>query len=266
MSKQLEFKWEEQVPLPVVKETVSRDIARPVPPSTADETRRLQRALSEGSGIRIRLRITNNTSTIMSLQCNAERTTARLGLHHMFLEATAEVQAALVTWIRYPKQRPSSRVIDEFIAAHENKIQRKKPRRATLSTKGQCHDLEGMFLDLNHRHFAGTVIAPVTWGRMPSLRKRHSIRFGSFSPTENLIRIHPLLDQPFVPQYFVRYILFHEMLHAHLGIEEGSTGRRMIHPPQFKRMEKAYPDYDRAIAWLENPAHLRRLLHHRHRP
>ena len=69
-----------------------------------------------------------------------------------------------------------------------------------------------------------------------------------------------------MPRYFVRYIIFHEMLHAFLDIDESASGRRSIHPPRFKRMEKAYPDYGRALAWMENPRHLNRLLHPRKRP
>jgi len=39
-----------------------------------------------------------------------------------------------------------------------------------------------------------------------------------------------------------------------------SFGRKSIHPKEFKRMEKAFPEYDAAIAWIENPGNLRRML------
>jgi predicted metal-dependent hydrolase len=114
--------------------------------------------------------------------------------------------------------------------------------------------------ELNREFFEDSVSAHITWGRMPSARRRRSIRFGSYSAEEDLIRIHPLLDQGFVPAFFVRYIVFHEMLHAHLGIEETPSGRRAVHTREFRRREKAYPDYDCAIAWQAEKANLAKLL------
>ena len=63
-----------------------------------------------------------------------------------------------------------------------------------------------------------------------------------------------------MPDFFVRYIVFHEMLHAELGIETSPTGRRCIHSRAFNRRERQYADYARASAWDKQPANLRRLL------
>jgi predicted metal-dependent hydrolase len=95
---------------------------------------------------------------------------------------------------------------------------------------------------------------------MPRKRRRRSIRFGSYVPQEDLIRIHPLLDQPFVPEYFVRYIVFHEMLHAYLGRSEGLSEHALSHSPEFRQMERAYPDYVCAQAWENSRGNLAKLL------
>src|SRR5690606_9202221 len=112
-------------------------------------------------------------------------------------------------------------------------------------------DLQQLYDEVNRTEFEGAVDCGITWGRLPTRRRRRSIRFGSYSPKEHLIRIHPYLDQAFVPAFFVRYIVFHEMLHAVMGIEELPSGRRAIHPPAFKRREEQYPDFARAVRWLE---------------
>jgi Zn-dependent peptidase ImmA (M78 family) len=52
-----------------------------------------------------------------------------------------------------------------------------------------------------------------------------------------------------VPEFVVRFIVYHEMLHAIFG-EKSSTPSRRHHPPEFQRAEKAYPDYDRAKKFL----------------
>src|SRR5690606_25166299 len=133
-------------------------------------------------------------------------------------------------------------------------------REGRLVTEGLFHDLQRLYNEVNRLHFGNEVRARITWGRMPPSRRRRSIRFGSYTVEDNLIRIHPLLDQDFVPRYFVRYIVFHEMLHAHLGVKEASNGRRCVHTREFRERECAYPGYEEALAWQNNPANLRKLL------
>ena len=64
-----------------------------------------------------------------------------------------------------------------------------------------------------------------------------------------MIRIHPLLDQPFVPRWFLEYVLYHEMLHSVVPDETNSAGRRRIHTAEFYRRERAFPRYRRARQW-----------------
>lgn len=220
----------------------------------------LRSELIAATGVDIRLRITNNTSTMMSLRYEAAGRRALVGLHHMFLEAPAEIRRALGAWIIKPSAKVPGKKLEAFIAERRHLIASKPVKHAVLRTQGQCFDLEALYREVNTAHFQGEVDAPITWGKMPATRRRRSIRFGSYSPGEHLIRIHPLLDQEFVPEFFVRYIVFHEMLHAHMGIEETATGRRKIHPPEFRRREAAYPEYPRALAWMEDEKNLRRLL------
>lgn len=63
-----------------------------------------------------------------------------------------------------------------------------------------------------------------------------------------MIRIHPVLDHPDVPDWFVAFVLFHEMLHIAIPPEEGGK-RRRVHTPRFRAAERQHPDYGRATAW-----------------
>lgn len=216
--------------------------------------------LSSATGIDIRLRITNNTSTMMSLRYDSAGRRALVGLHHMFLEAPDDIRKALSAWIVKPSAKVPGRKLEAYIAERRHLIASKPVKHAVLRTQGQFFDLAALYQEVNSTCYNNEVAAPITWGKMPTLRRRRSIRFGSYSPGEHLIRIHPLLDQDFVPRFFVRYIVFHEMLHAHMGIEETESGRRKIHPPEFRRREAAYPDFDRALAWMEDEKNLRTLL------
>jgi hypothetical protein len=51
-----------------------------------------------------------------------------------------------------------------------------------------------------------------------------------------------------VPPYVVEFIVYHEMLHAQLGVEE-QNGRRAVHTRELRRREKLFKEYEKAIAW-----------------
>ena len=72
---------------------------------------------------------------------------------------------------------------------------------------------------------------------------------GSYSADSRVIRIHPALDQPGVPRYFVEWIVFHEMLHHLYRARAASDGRRCVHPPEFVEHERRFHAFHRAQAW-----------------
>jgi len=273
---QLEFPWagppQGAAPVePAPPERVSRPDAPAATPSAAGEDRATHRQamqaaaealledLTRRTSLIIRLHVTNNSSTMMTVQRYPEKKFAKVRLHHMFLEAPPEVRQALSEWIRKPKVPQAGEVIDAFIRAHREKIRPGRRRTVYLRTKGRYFDLQRLFDEVNAAHFDGKITAHITWGKLSSWPRR-SIRYGSYMHQDNVIRIHPLLDQEFVPEFVVRYIVFHEMLHALLGVEEGPNGRRRVHPPEFKRLEAAYPDFARASAWCDDKHNFRRVL------
>ncbi len=208
----------------------------------------------------VRLVLTDNRSTIMSVRHDRLHGSAVVRIHRMFLAAEAEVVHALARWIRSPRSKTGVEPLNRFIHANRGQIKARQHVQEQLDTRGEHVELKTIFDEVNRDEFDGAVLARITWGRMPSTRRRRSIRFGSYYPGENLIRIHPLLDQSFVPPYFVRYIVFHEMLHAALGVDDSREGRRRVHTREFRAREKTYADYQRAVAWQANPDNLKKLL------
>jgi predicted metal-dependent hydrolase len=223
----------------------------------------LRDELERRTGLRIAMTVTDNTHNLLSVKPDGAPERVKVRLHHMFLAAEPGVVKALSEWIRRPRAKRSGEALDAFIRANRHLIRQKQPRRRTIRvrTRGRHFDLKRLYDEVNEAHFGGEIKAHITWGQMPKRRgRRRSIRFGSYSHELGLIRIHPLLDQEFVPEYFVRYIVYHEMLHAHLGVSESETGRRMVHTAEFRKMEEAYPDYDKALTWQNKSGHLRKLL------
>ena len=125
-------------------------------------------------------------------------------------------------------------------------------RSVRLETRGKVHDLASIYDDLNSRCFGDSIKAQITWGprRVPGNRKymRTSIKMGSYSVDDQLIRIHPSLDRKFVPRFFVEYIVYHEMLHQKHRIPVVG-GRRQFHTPEFLAEEVTFECYDRARWW-----------------
>lgn len=235
-------------------------------PASKTEAIALCAELCARTGHEIHLTITENRSRLLSFRFPAPGR-VHLRMHRLFLDAPQEVRKALADWIRRPRGRKAAALIDSYIKQRRDVIAPAPPRKHTLRTRGQHHDLARLYAEVNAAEFNNAIECGITWGKMPTPRRRASIRFGTYTPNDNLIRIHPLLDQDFVPDYFVRYVVFHEMLHAALGVETCENGRRAIHPPAFRERERAYPDYGRAIAWMEAPKNLRRLLtRHPHAP
>ena len=220
----------------------------------------LQERLSSHANRPVHLHITDNTSTLISAKPAPFRKSVQLRLHHMFLQAPPEVVQAVASWALNPDKAEEGALIDAYIEENRHHIRTKQRRSFKIRSKGVVHDLGLLYAELNQHHFGTSLNVSIGWAKMPQQRRRYSIRFGSYYPEQNQIRMHPLLDQPFVPQYFVRYIIYHEMLHAFLGVEETGSGRRRIHTKRFNELEQAYPDYDKAITWMDNPKNLKRLL------
>jgi len=216
--------------------------------------------LEERTGLALCLTVTDNASALMTYRPGGAGRAGRLRLHHMFLTADPRVIDALAQWVVRRRCRRADTVLGAFIREHHHLVRDRVPGNHRLHTKGSHCDLRAIFERLNAEYFGGSVTAAITWGRTPTQRRRRSIRFGSFSAREGLIRIHPFLDQEPVPEYFVRYIVFHEMLHAYLGVGETPGCRRRIHSREFKQRERAYPEYPQAVAWQDNEANLAKLL------
>jgi SprT-like family len=125
-------------------------------------------------------------------------------------------------------------------------------RQLNLRHEGTHFDLRPMFDTLNKRYFRGRLRDyKVMWGRRRRHRPKEYFIFGTIQEQDRVIRINRALDQPFVPPWFLRYVLYHEMLHSVVPDETLSPGRRRVHTEEFNRRERAFPGYRRARRWEE---------------
>jgi hypothetical protein len=128
-----------------------------------------------------------------------------------------------------------------------------------LRTRGHAYDLLEVYERLNRQFFGGSLRVPVTWGRGGGRARRGGLTFGSYDPVLGLIRIHPVLDRREVPLYFLESVLYHEMLHHHMGGTPDRSGRTVYHSRSFRAAEARYSRHADALAWeKENLPHLLR--------
>jgi len=130
---------------------------------------------------------------------------------------------------------------------------RRRGRKVLTSSQGEVYDLEKIFARLNRRYFANELPKPtITWSR----RRTRSI-LGHHDRVYDHITISKTLDSVDVPEWFVEYILYHEMLHIKHPARL-INGRRYYHTTAFRLDERRFPYYQEAQQWLERIARQRR--------
>ena len=221
----------------------------------------LERRLNMASaGVPVALSISDNTHAMISHRY--EGGILRVRLHHMFLDAPGEVQLALARYI-LRDDREASELLSRYIGTNGHRVIRRS-RHIKLNPRGKHHDLFEIFQELNDRYFDNEVDALVTWGKRShsKLPVRQTIKLGSYSAAERLIRIHPVLHKGWVPRYFVASILHHEMLHHAVPETREHDGKRaQLHPPEFRAREREFRYFERSLTWERG--HIRRLLQSR---
>jgi len=203
----------------------------------------------------VAVKFTNNRSTMMSWR--REKGTLRIRLHQLFVNAPEPIWISLAHYWAH-EDPASGGIIDAYISDNLPDYKRESP---TVNGVGKHHDLLQLFDALNERFFHNRCRIQITWGKpgrsRTGVRSRKSIQLGAYIDSDKLIRIHPCLDQRFVPNYYVAWVIFHEMLHEVLGVEQ-VNGRRQTHPPEFIALEESFPDFERCKEWEKR--HLGRLL------
>lgn len=205
---------------------------------------------------RARVILTDNVHTMLSIKRGQGVLTFRL--HHLFVGAPAPVVRAVARYAE-THERESALLLRDYVDTKESLIRRREdPRPVTLDVEGRWHNLQEIFDELNELYFDGAIKARITWGQRGKRRRaRDSIKLGSYTVEDGLIRIHPVLDAKDVPRFFVAWIIYHEMLHEVHDMPM-VDGRRIYHTPEFRRAEARFDRYAEAVVWER--ANLHKLL------
>jgi hypothetical protein len=233
-----------------------RQLALPFADAPLWDAARLEAALARASGRSLRLVLTENRSVLLSFR--RTNGTIQLRLHRMFLHAPGTVVRALARGLQ-STNRSADGEVRRFMNDNLYRV-RKTPRPLPpLQAVGRVYDLREVYDRLNRRFFENGLRVPITWGKGSGRARRGGLTFGSYDPVLGLIRIHPVLDRREVPEYFLESVVYHEMLHHHLGGIPDRAGRTVYHSRVFRQAEARYPWHREALAWeKENLPHLLR--------
>ena len=176
-------------------------------------------------------------------------------MHAMFASAPPRIRTAVADLLRPgASPRRARPVLESWIEGMLASLPPRVVPESKLATRGSCHDLARIAGDLVAAELRADfgpdrAVPKLTWGRSGGRRSRRGMRLGSYDAELDLVRIHPALDQPAVPPWFVRYVMFHELLHAELNEICAGTKRAQHHGREFRRREAAYPGTAPALDW-----------------
>ncbi|HQE94147.1 MAG TPA: hypothetical protein PLH19_15745 [Anaerolineae bacterium] len=115
----------------------------------------------------------------------------------------------------------------------------------SINTKGQHYDLAAIFDRVNVTYFVGALPAPrLTWNKTLTHRK-----LGHYQFNTDTVMLSLSLDDVAIPPYVVEFVMYHELLHKHLGVKL-VNGRRYAHTTAFRDAERRFAQYEQAQAFL----------------
>ncbi|NLL13056.1 MAG: hypothetical protein GX267_06615 [Fibrobacter sp.] len=195
------------------------------------------------------------------LNINRHSGTRVLTVPQYMQNAPSDIKISLVEWSLLQKSYKKNTSVKMQIRALENKIQSYisslsadiycsalDTSRLEKQTKGVCYDLREVFVSLNNTYFKNKVEAFLRWGSPCSLTSYQTVRMAKDGKPVNLITIAGVYNHPDVPKFALDAVMYHEMLHIVVPPYK-KNGRRVIHSPEFKRMERQFAFFEQWCEW-----------------
>lgn len=219
--------------------------------ATAELIANFKKRLARHLDYQLDLVVNENRSTMIRV-LERKKAFARLSLHRMFLDAPEEILSEIASFVEgkhtnTPKADYSLRGYIQSNLARFNYSHLLD--RTKLVTQGEHYDIQAIYNEINRDYFGGTLKLVITWYGARGRKNRSRIVFGEYFDHLRLVKIHRVLDDPFFPDYFVRYVVYHEMLHHVVPGYVNKVGHFRAHGADFKAREREFKEYERAIAW-----------------
>lgn len=204
-------------------------------------------------GPKLRLKINDNRSTMLSVKWEPDCT--KVSMHRIFLDAPKTVMEGLACYLNREDESIPKAVrhyIEESLKTldYSHTLDHKK-----LTTKGNVFDLEHLYQKVNNEYFHNRLDLLITWFGKKRRHKeggRSRLTLGLFHDQLKLIKINRFLDKENVPEYLVRFIIYHEMLHYVCPSYIDEKGIHRIHSKEFKEKEEQFQGYELVQEWIKD--------------
>lgn len=208
-----------------------------------------QQQVESLSGLKLKLKINNNRSTMLSVRWGPDCT--KVSLHRMFLQAPQNVMQSLACYINR-KHKIISREIKVFIEDGLKQLDYSHTLdKSKLYSQGKIYNLQELYDELNSKYFDKRLKLFITWFGKPLKKNRSRVTFGLYHDQLKLIKINRLLDHPTVPYYVISYVIFHEMVHHVCPPYIDEKGFYRVHSKDFKLKETKYEHFTLAQQWIK---------------
>ena len=208
-----------------------------------------QHEIENRLGVKLNLKINDNRSTMLSVKWEPD--TTKVSLHRIFLDAPQNVMDALACYIR-KEHKIISPVVKAYIEDSLKKLDyshQLDPNK--LYTHGNIYNLKSIYDQLNNDYFRNQLDLSITWFGKPSQKNKSRVTFGLYYDSLKLIKINRLMDSPSFPDYFVFYVVYHEMVHSVCRPYVDEVGRSRVHSNEFKEREQQFQYFDLAQSWIK---------------
>lgn len=210
----------------------------------------LQREIEQASKKKVKLKINDNRSTMLSVKWEPDCT--KVSMHRLFLEAPKNIMDALTCHIGHK----NSNVAPSVKAYIEDKLKNLDYSdtldKEKLVTKGTYYDLLELYNAIEDEYFPEEELnLNITWFGSKQMKRRSRLTFGLYHQPLRLVKINKMMDSERFPPFFVEYVIFHEMLHHLCPSYYDGSGKLSVHTREFKAREKEFKYYGEAKKWLK---------------
>lgn len=209
----------------------------------------LEEQLSSRLKKQVTIRLNRNTSTMLSVLESSE-TLCRLSVHRRFLLASNEILDAVSKFVTQKRGMPL--LLKEYIQSDQDLDQSLGHSRAQTQADvaGQHFDLSKILLELEQEFFGKSLGLGISWyGSTKAIKSSQCRTLGIYDCVNKMVKINRILDDKRVPLMYLRFVIYHEIMHFLFPPKVTKKGRIQFHHQEFRRNEQLFPQFHEALEW-----------------
>lgn len=209
----------------------------------------LQELLQSHCNRPLQLKLNENRSTMCSIRW--EPSGAKISLNRIFLAAPKKVIYALAKAIE-ERDLTIPACVKSFIYQQLKDVDYSEQLDLSrLEHQGRVYNLKTLYESVNRDYFDDKVELAITWFNPPLKKNKSQINLGLYFDTLKLIKINRMMDVEKFPEYVVKFVIYHEMLHFVSPAYVDEAGIQRAHNKDFKNLEMQFKEFSQAKQWIQ---------------